>query len=383
VSYSQGYDDSKDAPDESLIAEAVKAAQEADAAVLFIGLPERLESEGFDRKDIDIPASHNALVEAVLAVQPNAVAVLHNGSSIALPWADKVPAILEMYLGGEGVGKAAVSLLFGDANPSGKIAETFPKRVEDNPSYLNFPGFGDKVEYREGIYVGYRYYDAKKAEVLFPFGHGLSYTQFEYSDLAVGASEIKDSDTLKVTAKIKNVGNLAGKETVQLYAGRTSAGIPRPIKELKGFEKIALEPGEERAVEFTLDKRSFAYYNTTISDWHVETGDYSILVGSSSRDIRLCGKVKVISQTFIPVVFHSYSTLGDIMKSPKGMAIVGPVLQAVASVFGGGQPETADAIGVGAEMMQAMLQDMPLSTLADFGAMPAEALNEILAQLNG
>ncbi|MDR2751310.1 MAG: glycoside hydrolase family 3 C-terminal domain-containing protein [Clostridiales bacterium] len=383
ITFAQGYDDTKDLPDESIIAEAVKVASEADAAVLFIGLPERRESEGFDRKDLDIPASHNALVEAVLAVQPKTVVVLHNGSSIALPWADKAPAILEMYLGGEGVGKAAVSLLFGDANPSGKIAETFPKRVEDNPSYLNFPGFGDTVEYREGIYVGYRYYDAKKSEVLFPFGHGLSYTQFEYSDLAVSASEINDSESLKVTAKVKNVGGVAGKETVQLYVGRTSAGIPRPIKELKGFEKIALEPGEEGVVEFTLDKRSFAYYNTVINDWHVETGDYSIQIGASSRDIKLEASVKVISQTVIPVVFHSYSTLGEIMKSPKGMAVIGPVLQALAATFGGDQSGTAEAIGVGAELMQAMVQDMPLSTLSDFGAMPKEALNAILAQLNG
>ncbi len=283
VSYAQGYHRDKDTIDEALIEEAKELASKADTVVLFVGLPDRYESEGYDRMHLHIPENHQRLIEAVAEVNKNIVVVLSNGAPIEMPWLDKVKGVLEGYLGGQALGGAIADILFGDANPSGKLAETFPKQLSDNPSYLFFPGDGDKVEYREGIFVGYRYYDTKKVETLFPFGYGLSYTTFEYSNLTISASGIKDTDTVSVTVNVRNTGSLAGKEVVQLYVKDVASSISRPEKELKGFEKVELQSGEEKAVSFTLDKRAFAYYNVELADWHVESGEFEVLVGGILR----------------------------------------------------------------------------------------------------
>ena len=207
-----------------------------------------------------MPKNHEALVEAVAKAQKNTVVVVMCGGCITMPWLDDVRGVLYAYLGGEAVGAATLDLLFGDVNPSGKLAETFPRRLEDNPSYLYY--FGDeqnKTEYREGVFVGYRYYDKKNLDVLFPFGYGLSYTTFEYSDFTVDKTAMQDTDTLTVSVKVKNTGAVKGKEVVQLYVGMPKSRTIRPDKELRGFEKIELEPGEEKTVSFTLSKRAFAY----------------------------------------------------------------------------------------------------------------------------
>lgn len=270
--YAQGYEIASDEVNERLEAEAIHLAQASDVAIMFIGLPERYESEGYDRTHLRIPANQIALIEAISTVQSNLVVVLSNGSPVEMPWLCKVKGLLEAYLGGQALGGAIADLLFGDVNPSGKLAETFPMILEHNPSHLNFPGEGDRVEYKEGLFIGYRYYDMKKIEPLFPFGFGLSYTSFEYTGLTVSNKTLKDTDFVNVTLQVKNTGNMTGKEIVQLYVHDVASSVIRPAKELKGFEKVELKPGETKTVSFTLGKRAFAYYNIKLQDWHVETG---------------------------------------------------------------------------------------------------------------
>jgi beta-glucosidase len=381
ITFARGYDSRSESVDAALIDEAVKAAKNADVALIFAGLPDSYESEGFDRKHIDLPENQNALIREVCAVQKNTVVVLHNGAPVAMPWINEVKAVLEMYLGGEGVGEAAVSLLYGEVNPSGRLAETFPIKLSDNPSYLSFPGFKDETVYREGVYVGYRYYDKKEMPVLFPFGHGLSYTTFAYSDIKIDKATMKDTEIRTVTAKIKNSGVRAGKETVQLYVRNHGTGIDRPVRELKGFTKVSLDPGEEKTVSFTLDKRAFAYYETAVHDRVVESGEFVIEVGASSRDIRLEASITVESTTIIPVVFTRYSPIGDIMATAQGKAVLGQIMGKMQEQIGG-----SDSVNLGEsspEMLAALMNDMPLAALAGFGGMTEEQLGGLLAALNG
>lgn len=244
IVYAQGFDDKEDKTDEVLLAEAVETAKKAKAAVIFAGLPDAFESEGFDRKHMRMPDCQNELIERVAAVQPNTIVVLHNGAPVEMPWADRVKGILEAYLGGQAVGGAEYDILFGKVNPSAKLPETFPKQLEDNPSYLAGFGEGDHVEYREGIFVGYRYYDKKKMDVLFPFGYGLSYTTFAYSNLCLDKKTMKDTEELTVSVDVTNTGDRAGKEVVQLYVADKESTVIRPVKELRDFVKIELAPGD-------------------------------------------------------------------------------------------------------------------------------------------
>ena len=304
VIYADGYamtkKEKKNSP-ETYIADAVEAAKKADVAVLFIGLTDEFESEGFDRTHLRIPPEHVALLSAIRGVTENIVVVLAGGAVVEMPWIGETKALLNSYLGGEASGSAVTDILFGDVNPSGKLAETYPFSLEDTPCYNNFPGHTATVEYREGLYIGYRYYDTAKKNVLFPFGFGMSYTTFEYSDLKVSADSIKDTDTLKVSFKIKNTGDRDGAEVAELYVAQENSTIFRPEKELKGFKKVFLKAGEEKEVEIELSKRAFAFYDVDLGDWHVETDNYKILVGASSRDIRLEGSVKVESTVDAPV----------------------------------------------------------------------------------
>lgn len=273
--------------------QAINLAKSSDVAVIFAGLPESYESEGFDRNHLNLPETQNILIEKIAEVQPNTVVVLHNGSPVLMPWLGKVKAVLESYLAGEGVGEGQVALLFGDANPSAKLAETFPLALSETPCYKNFPGNQLTVEYREGVYVGYRYYDTAQKNVLFPFGHGLSYTTFEYKDIKLSKKKINENVELTVSFKIKNTGKMDGAEIAQLYVAPQNSQMFRPVKELKGFEKVFLKAGEEKEVSIQLDSRSFAYYNVDIKDWYCESGKYDILIGASSRDIRLNGTVEL------------------------------------------------------------------------------------------
>ncbi|MDR2133608.1 MAG: glycoside hydrolase family 3 C-terminal domain-containing protein [Treponema sp.] len=317
ISYAKGFPGDSDTAVEEDIAAAVAAAKAADAAVIFAGLPDVFESEGYDRSHIRMPDCQNVLIAAVAEVQPNTVVVLHNGSPVEMPWLDKVPGVLEMYLGGQAVGEAAVSILFGDTNPSGKLAESFPVSLEDNPSHLNFPGDGTTALYREGVFVGYRYYDYKKTKVLFPFGHGLSYTAFTYTNLRLSKTSITDTERLTVTVDVTNTGKIAGKEIVQLYVADKTGTTGRPIRELKGFEKIDLAPGETKTASFTLDKRSFAYYHTGLPGWYCAPGDYEISVAASSRDIRLSARVTLSTGVLLPFHVDLNTTITALLADPR------------------------------------------------------------------
>lgn len=320
--YAPGYDKKSDKPNYALIADAVAVAEKCDTVLLFVGLTEDYESEGYDRSHLELPASHTELIDAVCAVNPNAAVVLFGGSPVTMPWLGKVKALLNAYLGGQAGGSAIVDIISGKVNPSGKLAETYPYALSDTPSYNNFPGSAKTVEYRESVYIGYRYYDTANVDVQFPFGYGLSYTKFEYSDVKLSKKKIKDTDTVTVSFKIKNVGSVAGAEVAQIYVADKESTIFRPAKELKAFSKVFLEPGEEKTVSLDLDKRAFAYYNVNINDWHVESGDFDILVGASSRDIRLTATLKVESTVEAEIPNYKVSApvyySADIMNVPDG-----------------------------------------------------------------
>ncbi|MEH6956591.1 glycoside hydrolase family 3 C-terminal domain-containing protein [Neobacillus drentensis] len=371
--FANGYALESDEVNEILIEEAVEAAKQAKVAVIFAGLPERYESEGFDRKHLSIPDNHKILIEAVAEVQNNVIVVLSNGAPIEMPWLDRVKGVLEGYLGGQALGGAIADLLFGHTSPSGKLAETFPKKLIHNPSYLNFPGDGETVEYREGIFVGYRHYDTRDVEPLFPFGYGLSYTSFEYSDLQVEKKQIKDDETITVTVKIKNTGSMTGKEVVQLYVRDVESTISRPEKELKGFEKVSLQPGEEKTVTFELGKRAFAYYNVKLKEWHVETGTFDLLVGTSSRNILLRDTVDVESTVTIRKLLTRNSTFGELMEHPVGAEMM--------KAMGQAQFDGESSLGAG---MQEMIMGTTLHNAAVMsnGLFTEEMLKGILQAVN-
>jgi beta-glucosidase len=297
--YAPGYDPKHSDLDQALIDEAVAAATEAEVTVLFAGLPNVYESEGFDRSHMSLPEQHDRLIEAVCAANPKTIVVLSNGSPVAMPWVDQPMAILEAYLAGQAGGTATADLLFGICNPSGKLAETFQLGVDDAPASANFPGEHRQVQYREGLYVGYRYFDSAAAAVLFPFGHGLSYTTFEYANLTTKGLEYQQGTSLTVNLDITNTGQLPGAEVVQLYVHTPVSRVYRPLQELRGFCKVQLDPGETKSVSFCLDDAAFAYFDQGHADWTVESGNYEIRVGSSSRDIRCKLAIQVDSDHFV------------------------------------------------------------------------------------
>ena len=302
VTYAQGYykapptkKDKNRKTDAELVAEAVSAAKAADVALVFIGLTEEFEAEGYDRDDIEMPAAHNALVAEIVKANPNTIVVLAGGSVVTMPWINDVKALLNSGLSGQAGGSAVANILMGKVNPSGKTAETYPLSFSENPVYGNYPGSPVISEHKESVYIGYRYYDTAKKDVLFPFGYGLSYTTFEYSDIKLSADKINDNETVTVSFKIKNTGSVDGAEIAQVYVADKDSTIFRPEKELRAFTKIFLKAGEEKTVSIDLGKRAFAYYNVNLGDWHVESGAFDILVGASSRDIRLSATVEVVS----------------------------------------------------------------------------------------
>jgi beta-glucosidase len=379
VQYAQGYDINTDEIETSLIEEAKEKAQQSEIAIIFAGLPERYESEGYDRNHMQLPPNHNRLIEEVAKVQENLIVVLSNGSPVEMPWIHSVKGVLEAYLGGQAMGSAIANLLFGKANPSGKLAETFPVRLSHNPSYLNFPGEDDQVHYAEGVFVGYHYYEKKEITPLFPFGYGLSYTNYEYSDFKVDKTEIKDNETLQVSFKVKNTGPMKGKEIVQLYVSKPETKIIRPLKELKGFTKVELKPGQEKVVTIELNKRSFAYYNTTIKDWHVEGGNYHILIGASSADIRLTTEIKVTSTVEIKKSYHRNTTIGELMEDPKTKPIIEDIAQQVINGMG-----LSDISEDNPDIAFNMMRYMPLRGLINFskGQFTEEMLEGLLEKLN-
>ena len=289
--YAKGYERIECLEDKNLIKEAVEISKRNEIVVIFLGLTENFESEGVDRTTLDLPKNQNKLIEEIYKVNQNIVIVLSNGAPVTMPWKEKVKAIITGYIGGESGAKAMVNCLIGKVNPSGKLAESYPEKLEDTPCFKNYPGTEVSVEYQESIYVGYRYYDKVKTKLIFPFGFGLSYTQFKYSDLKVK----QENNLVKVSFKIQNVGKEKGKEIAQVYVKQKDPVIFKPEKELKAFEKIELEPGEEKEILITLDEKAFEYYNVEVKKWSIESGKYQILVGKSSKDILLEAEIEIES----------------------------------------------------------------------------------------
>ena len=383
VTFAEGYQDEKDEVIEELQMKAVKAA----VAVLFLGLPDNFESEGYDRKHMNLPDCQNELVEKVLEVQKHVVVVLHNGSAVIMPWKDQVEGILEAYLGGEAVGKAVAEVLAGRKNPCGRLAETFPLRLEDTPCYLTYGKGYDNSDYREGVFVGYRYYTSRKMETAFPFGYGLSYTTFEYSDLQVDKKEMSDKDTVEVSVKVKNTGDRAGKTVVQLYVEAPETEVVRPVRELRGFEKIFLEAGEEKTVTFTLDERAFAYWNTLIHDWYAEEGTYKVMIGENADQMCVGEEITVHPTKELPKTYSLNTCLGELMRDPKAQTVMAPFMQGMAqndAAMDMAEANENDQSGVvNQEMMAAMMEGMPLRQLLSFvPGIKREMLEQMVNALN-
>ena len=367
ATYVAGYSLATDDVNSTAVAEAVSAAKFADKVIIFAGYPERMESEGFDKTSIDLPANQNQLIDAVSQVNDQVIVVLQNGSAIRTPWIDKVAATLETYLAGEAVGEATWDVLSGNVNPSGKLAETFPLRLEDTPSYLTFDADPDEENYREGLFMGYRYYDKKKQPVQFPFGFGLSYTTFKYDDLQlkVGADHV--SGSLRVT----NTGSRSGAEAVQIYVGNRTSRIEKPVKTLVNFVKVSLAAGEEKVVTFDLDQRAFSWYNPKIANWQLDNGAYEILVGSSSADIRLNKMIELNWTPERPIKVDQSTYIGDLIKQDKfAEAVKQAGLSDIFSKLADDNDPTAK-----------MFQNMPLRAATTMGVSP-EKINELIEIMN-
>lgn len=295
--YEEGFLLDRELPDPVLESKAIELLDSVDMVLLFAGLPDIKEAEGYDRTDMKLPANQNSLISVLgkkaMQAGKKLVVILSNGAPVEMPWIEYVDAVLEAYLPGQAGGRAIADLLLGLASPCGKLAESFPVRLEDNPSAPYFPGNMYQSQYRESIFVGYRYYDTAEVDTLFPFGHGLSYTSFEYSDLKPESSEIRPKESLKLSLLVKNSGNRPGAEIVQLYVHKENSSVPRPVQELKAFEKLYLEAGEAKRVNFVLEPRAFEIYDANSSAWLAEAGHFEIRIASSSQDIRQIGRAHV------------------------------------------------------------------------------------------
>lgn len=380
VTFVPAFSAEKDALLEHGLEDAVAAAKAAQVAVIFAGLPDSFESEGYDRKHMDLPAAQNELIAAVAAVQPNTIVVLHNGSPVLCPWAEQVSAILEMYLGGQGVGEACDRLLWGEANPCGRLAETFPLRLQDTPCYLNFPGDGKKVHYAEDIYVGYRYYDSKEIPVRWAFGHGLSYTSFAYSNLTLSADTLDDTATLTVHVNITNTGAVAGKEVVQLYVHDLDHPINRPYKELKGFAKVFLQPGETKTVAMHLTARDLSYWSEELGDWYTPSGNYQILIGHASDEILLTETVHFVTKKLLPLVVSMSTTMGELLQDPRTAPVIQQMMAAANSTAAGNMLNSEDPST--RAMAEAMFFGLPLKALLSFGMAAPDQLDNLISALN-
>ncbi|RCX02170.1 glycoside hydrolase family 3 C-terminal domain-containing protein [Marinomonas foliarum] len=420
VSYTAGYhlNDKEDAAE---IAKAIELAKQADVVFLFAGLTPKYESEGFDRQHLNLPQVQLDLI-AELGEQLNkTLVVLQNGAPVILPFVDKVPAILEAYLGGQAGASAVAKVLSGEVNPSGKLAETFPANLDDVPSQPYFPGTTKQVQYREAIWVGYRYFDTTSTKALFPFGHGLSYTSFTYYHLTLLSgdhSPFKENDAIRLQITITNTGDTAGAEVVQCYVGQKSPSLPRPAKELKAFEKVFLEPGESKEIALELDYRAFAYWDEAQSSWIAESDEYQIHIGSSIEDIRDTANITLDTEVakkqpiaalktyfepakrdFNDAAFTALlgydipaptptkpytvnSTLGDIANEPLGKPLFESMLSVFTQMMGGDQNDSAaqaDRL-----MAESMVADMPLRNLPVFNSQQysEDQILQLIASLN-
>jgi beta-glucosidase len=384
LSYAEGYPNDESF-DRTLIDEACKNARSAEVTLLYLSIPATKESEGYDRPDLDLTLHQVALIKAVTAVQPNTIVILNNGAPVVMSeWIDGTAAVLEAWMMGQAGGGAITDVLYGKVNPSGKLAETFPLKLIDTPAYINYPGENGAVRYGEGIFMGYRYYDAKEVPTLFPFGYGMSYTTFDYQNPKISSQTIRDVDGLTVSVDVTNTGKMAGKEVVQVYVKDHQSKLARPPKELKGFAKVELQPGETKTVIVSLDFRAFAYYHPAYRQWITEDGEFDILIGASSTDIRHSKTVTLHSTLELPSILNRESPLREWTEDPRGMSVLAPLYPQIndqmRAKFGGNDSEQ-----IGMDPM-GFLMDMPLMGLLHFLGIsmptsPEEMVDELLAKV--
>lgn len=412
VTYAAGFDARSGATTDELLDEAVRAAEDADVVVVFAGLPAPMESEGFDRSSIDLPDGEVRVIEAVAATGTPVVVVLNNGGVVHLPWADRVDALLECWLGGQAGGAAAVDVLFGDAEPGGRLAESVPEHVAQLPADRNFPGSPRQVEYREGLYVGYRFHDSAGVPARFPFGAGLSYTTFEWSDVELLDDGGTDGGTdVTVQVRVTNTGDRAGSDVVQVYVRDVDSSVHRPDKELQGFAKVHLEPGEDSVVQVRLDRRSFAVWDVAAHDWLVEAGRFQIVVARSSTEVVVVLDHDVASGDRVLAVdgpsswvatadeferllggpvpavppvrpFHRNSTLEEIASTPLGRVAAAQIVREGLKRSAAEFPDPDDAT---LEMVRSSLREGPARMLVQMsdGMVSFDVLDPALEALDG
>ncbi len=388
LTYAEGYP-TDNTFNQAMIDNAVVLAKTADVALLYVALPTFKESEGYDRTDLDLTEQQVALIKAVAAIQPNTIVILNNGAPVTMSdWINAPAAILEAWMMGQAGGGAIADVLFGRVNPSGKLAETYPLKLADTPAYLNFPGENSEVRYGEELVIGYRYYDARCVPVQFPFGYGLSYTTFAYSNPQVSATSFKDVDGVTVSVDVTNAGAVAGKEVVQIYVHDRQSRLVRPLKELKGFAKAELQPGETKTVSIPLDFRAFAYYDPAYRQWITEDGEFDILIGASTADIRGTVTVMLQSTSQLPCLLNRESTIKEWLTysrdKPAIEAQIKQLMSHMTKVFGGGG-NGDDTIGMDT---QTFMLDMPLLSILHFreSAFPKpvdELVDDLLEQAYG
>ncbi len=385
LSFAEGYP-KDESFDQALIDAAVNEAKSAQVALLYLALPASKESEGYDRPDLDLTQHQIALINAVAKVQPNTIVILNSGAPVVMgDWIDGTAAVLEAWMMGQAGGGAIADVLFGRVNPSGKLAETFPRRLVDTPAFINYPGENGEVRYGEGIFIGYRYYDAKQVPVEFPFGYGMSYTTFAYQNPQVSAKTFKDVDGLTVSVDVTNTGKLAGKEIVQVYVHDRKSRLVRPPKELKGFVKVELQPGETKTVSVDLDFRAFAYYHPGYKQWVAEDGDFDILIGASSAEIHFIQTVNLQSTQELPSLLRRESTLREWTEDPRGVRVLASFMTDISAqmneMLGG---DGSQFIGMDPN---GFLMDMPLPGLfhfvgSSFTESPEDIVDDMLAKVH-
>lgn len=357
--YSAGYNSEGDTTDE-LIKDALNTAKDCDKIIIFAGLPESYESEGYDRTSIAMPDGHNKLIREVSKKYKNTIVVLNNGSAISLTFASQVDAIIETWLGGGGGSRAIAKILLGFDEPSGRLAETFPFRIEDDAASINFPGEEGIQIYGERMFVGYRHFEKINIAPAYPFGYGLSYSNFDYSDITLDKNVMNDTDSVEVSFTLTNTGNLTATEVVQLYVSNKQTTLIHPIKELKQFDKITLKKGESKKIAWKLTKDDFSCYNSTYSQWTVESGSYEVLIGSSSKDICLSKAITLKSTDVFIVPLTKTSTLMEWLSHPKGKALAEKMLE---NYKGFGMAMTGKTFSQLSLFVQRIMLEMPMPRL--------------------
>jgi beta-glucosidase len=367
VEFAAGYTLDPAPPEPQLIASARATAAAAEVAVVFLGLPGQYEAEGRDRTSIDLPDNQIAVLQALAGTGTPTVVALSNGSAVTTAaWRDDVNAIVEFWLTGQAHGDTIADVLLGEVNPSGKLAETIPVRLSDTPAYLDFPGEHSQVRYSEGVHVGYRYYDARSIEVDYPFGHGLSYTTFTYSDPEATAFGVGDPLAFTADITVTNTGSVAGAEVVQLYVGDHAKTMTTPPRELRGFTKVSLQPGQSQRVSIAVDRADLEHFSTATRSWVYEGGPMTILIGSSSRDIRATVDLEVPGRPVsIPL------TIWSTFREWREHVTVGPRLEKLLASRGGIRGRMADLLSD--ETGRDSVLEVPLQTLLEFPGVPLTA----------